>query len=71
MKEKSLQIYSMNSTEPFLEMTLAEKVLHGKEDLQGYEKRTREERNKNSKKKGTTVHGEFIKQTDEVMNENS
>ena len=70
MKEKkSLQNHLMNSEEPFMKMTLAEKVLDEKEDLQAYEKRITEERNKNWKEK--TLHGEYIKQTEEVMDENS
>ena len=38
MKEKSLQNYLMNNEEPFLKMTLAEKVLDEKEDLQALRK---------------------------------
>ena len=69
MKEKPLQNYLMNNEEPFLKMTLAEKVLDEKEDLQAYEKRTTEERNKNWKEKA--LHGEYIKQTEQVIDENS
>ena len=45
-REKSLQNYLMNNEEPFLKMTLAEKVLDEKEDLEAYEKRITEEGNK-------------------------
>ena len=59
----------MNNEEPFLKMTLAEKVLDEKEDLQAYEKRITEERNKNWKEKA--LHGEYIKHAAEVMDGNS
>ena len=69
MKEKLPQNHLMNSEEPFIKMTLAEKVLYEKKDLQLYEKIIKEERNKNWKEK--TLHGEYVKQTEEVMDENS
>ena len=57
-EKKPLQNQLMNSEEHFTKMTLSEKVLDEKEDPQAYEKRIKEERNKNWKEK--TLHGEYI-----------
>ena len=70
MKEKkALQNYLKDSEEPLLKMTLNEKVLDEKEDLEEYKKRVEDERNTNWK--GKALHGEYIKQTEDVMDENS
>ena len=70
MKEKtSLQNYLMNNKELFLKMTLAEKVLDENEDRQAHERTITEERNKNWKEKA--LHGEYIKQIEEMMDKNS
>ena len=69
VKEKSLQNHSIYNKDPFLKITLADKVLNDKEDLHAYGKRITEERNENWKEK--TLLGEYIKQTEEVIDENS
>ena len=55
MKEqKSLQNRLMNSEEPFMKMTLAEKVLDEKEDLQAYERKNN--RRKKERRTGKKRH---------------